>query len=91
MSDKAGKESQFMFSHPELGSDPPIGSNREPGRDIIPFRYPDGGSAQHSWASRCLGLFLSRPLNWLGRLGGWDWAQGTHTFVSFYVLLFYSS
>ena len=24
MSDKAGKESQFMFSHPELGSDPPI-------------------------------------------------------------------
>ena len=33
MSDKAGKESQFMFSHPELGSDPPIGSDRELGRD----------------------------------------------------------
>ena len=33
MSDKAGKESQFMFSHPELGSDPPIGSDRESGCD----------------------------------------------------------
>ena len=26
MSDKAGKESQYMVSHPELGSDPPIGN-----------------------------------------------------------------
>ena len=33
MSDKASKESQFMFSHPELGSDPPIGSDRESGCD----------------------------------------------------------
>ena len=33
MSDKAGKESQYMFSHPELGSDPPIGSDRESGSD----------------------------------------------------------
>ena len=33
MSDKAGKESQFMFSHPELSLDPPIGSDRESGRD----------------------------------------------------------
>ena len=30
---KSGKESQYMFSHPETGSDPPIGSNRESGRD----------------------------------------------------------
>ena len=33
MSDKAGKESQYMISHPELGLDPPIGSDRESGRD----------------------------------------------------------
>ena len=32
---KKGKESQYMVSHPETGSDPPIGSDREPGRDII--------------------------------------------------------
>ena len=31
---KSGKESQYLFSHPELGSDPPIGSDRESGRDI---------------------------------------------------------
>ena len=36
MYDKAGKESQFMFSHPELGSDPPIGSDRESGCDRVP-------------------------------------------------------
>ena len=29
----SGKESQYMVSHPELGSDPPIGSNRESGHD----------------------------------------------------------
>ena len=34
MSDKADKESQYMISHPELGSDPPIGSDRESGHDI---------------------------------------------------------
>ena len=31
---KTGKESQYMVSHPELDSDPPIGSDRESGRDI---------------------------------------------------------
>ena len=30
---KSGKESKYMVSRPELGSDPPIGSNQEPGRD----------------------------------------------------------
>ena len=30
---KKGKESQFMFSHPKLGLDPPIGSDRESGCD----------------------------------------------------------
>ena len=35
MSDKAGKESQYMFSHPEFGSDPPIESNRESGCDKL--------------------------------------------------------
>ena len=33
MSNYAGKESQYIFSHPELGSDPPIGSGRESGCD----------------------------------------------------------
>ena len=33
MSDKAGKESQYMVSRPELGSDMPIGSDRESGCD----------------------------------------------------------
>ena len=33
MSDKAGKESQYMVSHPELGSDLSIGSDRESGCD----------------------------------------------------------
>ena len=31
---KRGKESQYMVSHPETGSDSPIGSNQESGRDI---------------------------------------------------------
>ena len=30
---KSGKESQYMVSHPELGSDSPIGSDRESGYD----------------------------------------------------------
>ena len=29
----SGKESQYMFSHPELGSDPQIGLDRELGYD----------------------------------------------------------
>ena len=33
---KTGKESQYMVSHPETVSNPPIGSNRELGRDIGP-------------------------------------------------------
>ena len=32
---KSGKESQYMVSHPELGSDSPIGSDRESGRDKL--------------------------------------------------------
>ena len=35
MSNKAGKESQYMVSRPELGSDPPFGSGRESGRDKL--------------------------------------------------------
>ena len=31
------KESQYMVSHPETGSDSPIGSDRESGRDISPY------------------------------------------------------
>ena len=33
MSDKTGKESQYMISRLELGSDSPIGSDRESGCD----------------------------------------------------------
>ena len=32
---KKNKESQYMVSHPENGSDSPIGSNRDRGRDNI--------------------------------------------------------
>ena len=31
---KKNKESQYMVSHPETGSDSPIGSDRDRGRDI---------------------------------------------------------
>ena len=31
---KKGKESQYMVLHPELGSDPPIGLDRESGCDM---------------------------------------------------------
>ena len=33
---KTGKESQYMVSRPEFGSDPPIGSDRELGCDTCP-------------------------------------------------------
>ena len=33
------KESQYMVSHPETGSDSPIGSDRDRGRDICPHHY----------------------------------------------------
>ena len=33
MSDKASKESQYMVSHPGLGSNPPIESDQESGCD----------------------------------------------------------
>ena len=32
---KTGKESQFIVLHPELGLDPPFGSNRESGCDMF--------------------------------------------------------
>ena len=35
------KESQYMVSHPETGSDSPIGSDRGRGRDITRFREPN--------------------------------------------------
>ena len=35
MSDKTSKESQYMISRPEHGSDPPIGSDRESGCDKL--------------------------------------------------------
>ena len=34
-SDKAGKESQYLVSHPELSSDPSIGLDRESGCDSV--------------------------------------------------------
>ena len=35
MSNKVGKESLYIVSRPETGLDPPIGSDRESGCDII--------------------------------------------------------
>ena len=32
---KKKKESQYMVSHPETGSDSPIGSDRDRGRDMM--------------------------------------------------------
>ena len=32
---KSGKKSQYMVSHPELGLDPPNGSDRESGCDKL--------------------------------------------------------
>ena len=32
---KKKKESQYMVSHPETGSDSPIGSDRDQGRDSV--------------------------------------------------------
>ena len=42
---KSGKESQYMVSHPELGSDLPIGSDRESGCDknIQKAKLPSAG------------------------------------------------
>ena len=38
MSDKAGKESQYIVSRPETSSDPPIGLDRVSGCDnVIPY------------------------------------------------------
>ena len=34
---KTGKESQYIVSRPETGSDPPIGSDRESGCDMFNF------------------------------------------------------
>ena len=39
---KLGKESQYLVSHSELGSDPPIGSDRESGCDKL-VSEPDLG------------------------------------------------
>ena len=39
-SEKEKKKSQYMVSHPETGSDPPIGSDRESGRDTLLVHFP---------------------------------------------------
>ena len=36
------EESQYMVSHPETGSDSPIGSDQDRGRDTTPFRKCTG-------------------------------------------------
>ena len=48
---KKGKESQYMVSHPETGSDPPIRSDRESGRDKL-VSQP---RVRRFWKSLCLG------------------------------------
>ena len=44
---KTGKESQYIVSHPELGSDQSIGSDRKPGCDTPPVR-PELATAEES-------------------------------------------
>ena len=50
MSDKAGKESQFMFSHSELSSDPPFGSDRESGHDTYHLIFGLRHSYNYMWS-----------------------------------------
>ena len=40
---KSGKESQYLVSYPELGSNPPIGSDRESGCDRVAAEVGCGG------------------------------------------------
>ena len=44
---KSGKESQSCVSHPELGSDPPIGSDRDSGCDTTAPRDGKRASPAH--------------------------------------------
>ena len=64
MSDKVGKESQYMVSHPELGSDPPIGSDRESGRDTTCSILCSSGLQNiyklHMWKCSTFTLFTKR-------------------------------
>ena len=43
-----------MFSHPESGSDPPIGSDRESGRD----KWVSEPRFRHFWISLRLRMYL---------------------------------
>ena len=36
---KKNNESQYMVSHPEIGLDSPIGSDRDRGRDTYDFKF----------------------------------------------------
>ena len=78
---KIGKESQFKVLHPKLGSDPPIGSDRESGSDM-PFPL---ASNQFFAISSKLGLFWSYLYSVQSSLGpspkSWEMAlslKGTH-------------
>ena len=46
---KTGKESQYIVSRPELGSDPPFGSDRESGCDNDPSQHPKLGAMFHQF------------------------------------------
>ena len=43
---KINEESQYMVSHPETGSDSPIGSDQDRGRDT---RYPGNARNDQPW------------------------------------------
>ena len=51
---KTGKESQYIVSRPELGSDPPIGSVRESGCD----KFVSEPRFRRFWISLRLRMYL---------------------------------
>ena len=51
---KSGKKSQYMFSRPELGSDPPIRSDLESGCD----KLVSDPRFRHFWNSFRLRMYL---------------------------------
>ena len=54
MSDKVGKESQYIVSRPETDLDPPIGSDRGWGRD----KLVSEPRFRHFWTSFRLRMYL---------------------------------
>ena len=59
------KESQYMVSHPKTGSDSPIGSDRDRGRDIhtlLPPLYIYGTSSTTNCCKTLVNLFFFQKM-----------------------------